>query len=92
MSAFEPPTDASWCPECARERISCTHQDSDAVATDGGEIVEPGRHPVELISGFSDNEANPKRFTMVPTRGDFNPWTTFIRMDIDSTVSLRGMR
>lgn len=37
MSAFQPPTNAQWCPDCQRERVSCAHQDGRELATDGGE-------------------------------------------------------
>lgn len=38
MSAFRTP-ETSWCPECQRERINCSHQNGDLVA-DGGTDYE----------------------------------------------------
>lgn len=35
MSAFDPPANTTWCPECARERVSCRHLDADALRADG---------------------------------------------------------
>lgn len=35
MSAFKPPVNTTWCPECARERVSCRHLDADALRADG---------------------------------------------------------
>lgn len=92
MSAFDPPADASWCPECARERISCAHQEGATVVADGGEAEAPEEHPRDLNTGFYDNETNPQEYTMVPAGGGFNPWTTFIRMDLEATYTLEEMR
>lgn len=36
MSAFDPPSEPTWCPDCARERITCAHQGTAALTTDGG--------------------------------------------------------
>lgn len=36
MTAFTPPA-TTWCPDCARERVSCRHLDADALRADGGD-------------------------------------------------------
>lgn len=40
MSAFDPPTDTTWCPDCARERVSCRHLEADPLRADGSGLVD----------------------------------------------------